>query len=247
MDPKLIADANLDNLAMQAYVGRGIIMGLHSSGKMVLQLCWTTGRSPGSRNRVYSKDANTHGRLYTEVADPNLEKGDPATTLYNAMDENALSFVVSNGHQTDSAAAQRHAPLSFALDDWQYEPDPLNTSRITGRCTMRDGAPFYEFAVQRKSLFGVSCDRLHFDYQIIAPGLGRCLTTYMHDGSPPRAWHGEPYLMPLQGPVDVILNTYWDALSFDNRVSCAVKAIPLNGDPSMILSVNKNEKKVAVA
>lgn len=121
MDPKLVARANLHHLSLNTYPGRGLFMGLSSDGTAFYQGCWTMGRSAGSRNRRYVEVA--HGHLRTAVADLNLEKGDPTTTIYNAMCEGGSVYVVSNGRQTDHAVGHAFDPLSIALSAWKYEPD----------------------------------------------------------------------------------------------------------------------------
>ena len=97
----------------------------------------------------------------------------------------------------------------------------------------------YEFLALRKSPSSDKCDQLYYQYRDMEPGIGRCVTTYLRDGDPPPHWEGEPYPVPLRGDAGSILKTFWGALNEENRVSCAVKAIPLNRNPSWIEYVNK--------
>jgi hypothetical protein len=67
----------------------------------------------------------------------------------------------------------------------------------------------------------------------------------MGDGSPLPAFEGEPLLLPLQRRAQAVLETYWDALDVDNRVSLAVKWIPDRGASSEILVRNRFGDSVA--
>lgn len=233
MSLNLVAAANLHNLSLNTYPGRGIVMGLGEKGDIIYQICWTMGRSEGSRNRRYEEDKG--GRLYTVVANPDLEKGDPKTTLYNAMVESRHVYVVGNGSQTD-VVHRTSAFLNTELMEWKYEPDVIHTPRITGKVAMGT----YEFLVLRKSSpSSDECDHLYYKYCDMEPGTGRCVTTYLRDGGTPPHWEGEPYPVPLRGDAGAILKTFWGTLNEQNRVSCAVKVIPLNRNPSWIEYVNK--------
>lgn len=235
-----VAEFNLRCLTENRYPGRGIFMGTSDDGKSIYTGCWTMGRSAGSRNRVY--ELISHGRLVTAVADSSLEKGDPALTIYPAMTEVGSVMIVSNGKQTDTAAND-HAtwPLNIALSSWEHEPDsPIFTPRITGQvCTE---SQLFEFLVLRKSPWNEKCDQLYFTYNGLTPGFGRCVTTYTNDGNPPPHWEGEPFLIPLHGDVETVIQTVWQALCKANRVSCAVKVTPFNGDLSRTIFINKYEK-----
>ena len=50
------ATQNLDKLKNSDYPGRGIVLGITPSGKELVQIYWTMGRSAGSKNRWMVKD-----------------------------------------------------------------------------------------------------------------------------------------------------------------------------------------------
>ena len=52
--------------------------------------------------------------------------------------------------------------------------------------------------------------------------------TYTHDGDPPPAFHGEPYLLPLRGNIDELTRDLWWNLDVDNRVSLVVKFVNID-------------------
>jgi IMP cyclohydrolase len=222
-----IARKNLENLSGNIYPGRGIIVGMDELGQNLVQIYFITGRSSGSRNRIFNSDGE---RVFTQAADPEKEVGDTSLTLYSAMREDGTHFVVSNGNQTDAVitALQCRSPLTAGFVEGlarsQYEPDPSHTPRITGVC-VPSGYPMAQLSILRKSAWGDRSDRLLYTYDELAPGFGFCITTYTGDGNPLPLWKGEPLLMPLAGDIQYIANTYWSALNEANRVSLVVKLI----------------------
>jgi IMP cyclohydrolase len=231
------ASRNYANLAQNPYPGRGIVVGLSDTGQHLVQVYWIMGRSENSRNRVFS---STGGRLFTQAADPSKIQ-DPKLIIYNAMDERDGSFVVSNGHQTDTVIQRAGDILENALREWEYEPDAPNyTPRITAVCGVRvSNRPFAEMSILRKSAFGKGCDRSYYFFDELGQGFGFCITTYSGDGSPLPAFRGEPYLIPLHGDPFQIARGFWEALNRENRISLAVKFIDLGSRASAIEIVNK--------
>jgi len=239
-----IARQNLKNLSSNQYPGRGIIVGMDETGQNLIQIYFITGRSSGSRNRIFGSEG---GRVFTQAADPAEEVGDTSLTLYNAMREDGTHFVVSNGNQTDAVitALQCRSPLTAGfiegLAKHQYEPDPSHTPRITGVC-VPSGYPMAQLSILRKSAWGDSSDRSLHSYDELAPGFGFCITTYTGDGNPLPLWKGEPLLMPLVNDAVAIASTYWDALNKENRVSLAVKSIPREKRASITYIINRFPK-----
>ncbi len=130
------AKVNRHWLYEHEYFGRLVMASLSSDGKTVILTTAISGRSEGSRNRVYVDDGG--GLIRTEVADPNKEKGDPALTLYPAHVENRPDiYAISNGGQTKEAAWST-VSLAENLKNYSFEPDRPNfTPRITARCIRR--------------------------------------------------------------------------------------------------------------
>lgn len=239
---ELRATANLIHLAMNPYPGRGIVIGMDEFGKNMVQVYWIMGRSDNSRNRVFSSDDD--GRLFTEAADP-AKMQDPSLVIYNAMMECDGRYVVSNGSQTDDIANNKSWRYSFhdALSRWQYEPDAPNfTPRISCMCALAGNAPLAQLSVLRKSPLSETCDRAFYVYSEFPKGYGYCITTYTGDGNPLPSWRGDPLLVPLYGDTETIAEDYWGALNEDNRVSLAVKFIPMDGSKSTIHIINKYAK-----
>jgi hypothetical protein len=65
------------------------------------------------------------------------------------------------------------------------------------------------------------------------------LTTYREDGSPLPSFEGDPILVPCDGTPEAVLERYWKALDAENRVSLAVKRIPVDGGPSTLYAENR--------
>ncbi len=222
------AGKNLANLRANPYPGRGIVIGMDSTGQYMVQVYWVMGRSENSRNRILT--ANKFG-ISTAAADPAKVK-DPSLIMYNAMCDNSKFFVVSNGHQTNSIFGLES--LSGGLDNFIYEPDPPNfTPRISGVCNLAPtlGARL-QLAILRKaskSLDDDKCDREFFRYDQIADGFGHCITTYSGDGNPLLAFTGQPQLLPINGDIDKVAQDYWQFLNAENRVALAVKFIAIDG------------------
>jgi hypothetical protein len=239
-----IAQENLENLSSNIYPGRGIIVGMDETGQNLIQIYFITGRSPGSRNRIFNYDGE---RVFTQAADNTKEVGDSNLTLYNTMREDGTHFVVSNGNQTDTVITTLQCRSSLmagfveGLAQHQYEPDSNHTPRITGVC-FPSRFPMAQLSILRKSEWDDSSNRFFYSYEKLAPGFGFCITTYMGDGNPLPLWKGEPLLMPLNSDIQGLADTYWSALNESNRVSLVVKLIPMKKGVSMVKIVNKYEK-----
>ena len=246
-DLNKIAGANLCALKQNPYPGRGIILGLDEEEKSFVQVYWIMGRSPNSRNRIIDAE---FGRVFTLAADMHKVQ-DTSLIIYNAMQEGEGFYVVSNGKQTDSVfqALQRGSSFEDGLKEYQYEPDSPNfTPRITGVCSLRSRTPIISLSILYKSPWDEACQRSCFHYYSVGAGFGYGITTYStysgtsSEGDPLPAFTGNPWLLPTKGGLDEIVQTYWDSLNEDNRVSLAVKMIDLSSGQSRVKIVNKYTK-----
>lgn len=247
------AEANLAVLTRKSYVGRGIIVGLNETGENLVQLYFVEGRSAKSRNPVFGYD-DKDGRVFTEIADQSLlEEGeDTSLILYNALCDEIVfgknvRAIVSNGCQTNDVwqGYLNCRDLHTTMNEYDYEPDAPNfTPRITAvSFWSKEGIPHAEMSILRKSPWSDACDRNLYEFNDIGRGFGHCVTTYSGDGDPLPSFRGEPYMVPLDGSIYDIANTYWNALDPDNVVSLAVKFIPRCGRPKVLIR-NKYQKKV---
>jgi len=232
------AKSNLIALRNNPYPGRGIILARSISGDLV-QIYWIMGRSANSRNRIFKQKDG--GSVFTDSADP-LTAGDTSLTLYRAMAEDAGIYVVSNGDQTDDVIREYGwaTNLSQMLASRQFEPDGPNfTQRITGMISVVPDRRFVQFAILRKSPFDDTCERISYEYEGIQKGFGYFVSTYSGDGNPLPMFLGEPLIMPVEGNIEEVSSTYWDALNEENRISLAVKFIDPESGRSIIRITNK--------
>ncbi len=232
-----IAEPNFEALRKNSYPGRGIIIGMDQAGTSMIQVYWIMGRSSNSQNRRFCSDG---GRVFTDPVDPATIQ-DMNLVIYNAMRENTLDYVVSNGDQTDDIASSLNLDATASLADiaerHDHEPDAPNyTSRISGICS-RLTLPAFQLSIIRKSDSSEGSDRQLFQYEGMPLGFGRCITTYSGDGNPLPPFRGEPLLVPLSGSHEDIIQAYWNALNPEFRVSLAVKSISLLKDGSSKLRI----------
>ncbi len=238
-----IAYENLLRLHANVYPGRFIAMGNSEDGNSIAIIYAIMGRSDKSRNRIFVEEAN--GCLKTAQAVPNDE--DTSLIIYNAMlEERGIFFAVSNGNQTKSAinCINKDGGLNNEMftDVWKYEPDASNyTSRITAIYNKEDKK--FQFLLLRKSMFDSNCEKQFYEYSHFNPGYGRCIHTYSGNGDPLPPFTGEPYLIPLAGNQEELLNNFWTTLEGENLVSLAVKFIDIVTGESKILIKNKYEKQ----
>ena len=231
------ADRNLSALRTNPYPGRGICVGLDEGGAHILQVYWIMGRSANSRNRVFIAEC---GSLRTSAADPSKLK-DPTNVIYSAMRELGQVFIVTNGNQTDTIYDASAAGGTFveALNTRTYEPDaPNSTARISCVCDLRSGQAVTELSVVKKSAYSDAPERQFFQYEALPRSAGHTITTYTGDGDPLPRFEGEPYLLPLVGSTQKVLETIWGSLNAENRVSIAVKSIEITTGKSRISMIN---------
>ena len=228
MDPQQTAQANFQShIRDNPYPGRGLVVGRGADGAW-LQVYWIMGRSEHSRNRRFVVDGDT---LRTEPVDASLVE-DPSLIIYEAMLEAGGRYIATNGDQTRTIADALAAGGDFdgALAGREREPDAPNyTPRISALLDLR-GEPALALSILKANPVDPALtDRFTYRPAPLPPGLGAGLTTYAGDGSPLPSFSGEPLLLPLGGAAEDVLESYWDALDADNRISLAVKRVDAGG------------------
>lgn len=225
MNLAFLAQENLEwQISENTYPGRGLVIGRTSEGKWVI-LYWIMGRSINSRNRRFVAEGGT---LRTEPVDTSLVE-DPSLIIYEAMLELPNIYIVSNGDQTHtiSEALKNDGTFENALATREREPDAPNfTPRISGLLDLSQQPGLLALSILKANpLDQRHTDRYTYRPASPIPGYGFGLTTYSGDGNPLPSFSGDPLLLPLNGDPETILETYWNALNKENRVSLAVKAI----------------------
>jgi hypothetical protein len=234
------AKANLSrHLRQNRYPGRGLVVGRASTDDAWVIVYWIMGRSAHSRNRRFVVEGPV---LRTEAVDPSLVE-DPSLIIYEGMLELPGLYLVSNGDQTRTIHDTIRAGGTFeaALATREREPDPPNyTPRISAMLDLQSRPAALALSILKANPANPErTDRYTYRPALPPAGLGLGLTTYTGDGNPLPSFQGEPLLLPLQGPAQAILETYWDALDVDNRVSLAVKWIADQSESSEILVRNR--------
>lgn len=227
-------------LAANPYPGRGIVLGADAKGEKLVQAYWIMGRSVNSRNRVFR--ASPDGRLRTEAFDPAL-LSDPSLVIYNVALRQGRAWIVTNGDQTDTVAAELSAGGSFesALEKREYEPDAPNfTSRISGIMDLSDPAYAFRLSILRRGAAG--CDRFTWRFAQAQAGVGRFISTYSGDGDPLPAFSGEPVALPIpSGGAREIATAFWKLLNPENRVSLMARTIDPESGEAETFVVNGKE------
>lgn len=232
-----VFDRHLKN---NPYPGRGLVIGRNDHLGNWIILYWIMGRSESSRNRRFVAEGGT---LRTEPID--REKvTDPSLIIYEAMLELPGMYIVSNGDQTRTIQEGLQKGLSFSasLAEREREPDSPNfTPRISGLLSFKDNpsGTIRLSILKANPVDPAYTDRYFYHPALPRPGFGFGLTTYAGDGNPLPSYMGDPLLLPLRGPSEEILETYWKALNAENRVALAIKEISADGSKSRIVIKNQ--------
>ncbi len=241
MTIKKIAAEIFDNhLCRNSYPGRGLVVGKNARGNGWIIIYFIMGRSENSRNRRFVADKE---RLYTEPVDIS-KVTDPSLIIYDAILALPKIQIVSNGDQTSTIynAVKEGNSFEQALSSREREPDGPNfTPRISAMLDLRKENDNLVFSVLKAN----ACNKDFTDRYTIRPvnppaKIGYGLTTYMGDGDPLPSFNGDLLILPLDGSSAEILDTYWNALNAENRVSLAVKEIDSKGETVSFLVRNRH-------
>ncbi len=229
------------DLAENAYPGRGIVIGKSADGKYAVTAYFIMGRSSNSRNRVFVEDGEG---IRTQAFDPSRLE-DPSLIIYAPVRVLGNKTIVTNGDQTDTIYDLMDKQQTFeqALRTREFEPDAPNyTPRISGIMHLENGSYNYAMSIL-KSNHGdpSSCNRYTFAYENPKAGEGHFIHTYMGDGNPLPSYEGEPALVEIEGDIDSFTGMIWDNLNEENKVSLFVRYIDIATGNYETRIVNKNQ------
>ena len=223
-----------EHILLNSYPARGIVNGKSSLDDSWFILYWIMGRIDHSRNRRFLVEGPI---LRTEPVDLSVVT-DPELIIYSAMLELPGKYIVSNGNQTQTIVDTLKNGGSFdaAVASREREPDAPNyTPRISGILELSE-KPRIIFNIRKVNLSNSAhTDGVTYWPTVPSPGLGFCLTTYMRDGSPLPSFMGDPLIVPMEGTPEDVLQTYWDALDSENRISIALKHITCVGSSNLMV------------
>lgn len=230
------------DLAGNAYPGRGIVIGRSADGKHAVTAYFIMGRSSNSRNRVFVEDGEG---IRTQAFDPSRLE-DPSLIIYAPVRVLGNKTIVTNGDQTDTIYELMDKQQTFeqALRTREFEPDAPNyTPRISGIMHLENGRYNYAMSILKSSNGDPSsCCRYTFAYENPKAGEGRFIHTYMGDGNPLPSFEGEPTLIGVEGDIDSFTQMIWDNLNEENKVSLFVRYIEIETGKYETRIVNKNRE-----
>ena len=228
-------------LAGNAYPGRGIVIGKSADGAYAVTAYFIMGRSGNSRNRVFVADGEG---IRTQAFDPSKLE-DPSLIIYAPVRVLGNKTIVTNGDQTDTIyeLMDRQQTFEQALRSREFEPDAPNyTPRISGIMHMENGSYNYAMSILKSSNGDpASCSRYTFAYESPLAGEGRFIHTYMGDGDPLPSFEGEPKLVGIDGSIDTFAAKVWESLNEDNKVSLFVRYIEIATGKYETRILNKNQ------
>ena len=216
-----------EELAGNAYPGRGIVLGKSADEKYAIMAYFIMGRSSNSRNRVFIEDGEG---IRTQAFDPSKLE-DPSLIIYAPVRVLGNKTIVTNGDQTDTIYELMDKQQTFeqALRTRTFEPDAPNyTPRISGILHIENGGYNYAMSILKSDQGDPSsCNHYTFAYENPKAGEGRFIHTYMGDGNPLPSFEGEPTLVALEGDIDSFTKTVWENLNEENKVSLFVRYIEI--------------------
>lgn len=222
-------------LQNKPYPGRGILLGRSSTGMLAYMAYFIMGRSENSRNRVFTQ---TENGIITEAANP-AKVQDPSLIIYTPVRKIGTSTVVTNGDQTDtlSAALENEQGLNSALRSRTFEPDAPNfTPRISGILTNSWEGFAYKLSILKSAQGNPdSVQRFFYEYPQPLAGQGHLIHTYQQDGNPLPSFEGEPRTLALNGTLQELGDSIWQALDEENKVSLFVCSQTLDGTTESII------------
>lgn len=230
-----------EDLAGNAYPGRGIVIGRSADGKYAVTAYFIMGRSSNSRNRVFVEEGKG---IRTEAFDPSKLE-DPSLIIYAPVRVLGNKTIVTNGDQTDTIYELMDKQQTFeqALRTREFEPDAPNyTPRISGIMHIENGSYHYAMSILKSNNGDPSaCNRYTFAYENPVAGEGRFIHTYMGDGNPLPSYEGEPTLIGIKGDIDSFTQMIWSHLNEENKVSLFVRYIDIETGNYETRIINKNK------
>lgn len=227
-------------LAGNAYPGRGIVIGKSADGKYAVTAYFIMGRSGNSRNRIFVEDGEG---IRTQAFDPSKLE-DPSLIIYAPVRVLGNKTIVTNGDQTDTIYELMDKQQTFeqALRTREFEPDAPNyTPRISGIMHLENGSYNYAMSILKSADRDPdSCHRFTFAYQNPKAGEGHFIHTYQGDGNPLPSFEGEPKRVGIEGDIDSFTRMLWENLNEENKVSLFVRFIEIGSGKYETRICNKN-------
>lgn len=229
-----------NELAGNAYPGRGIVIGKSKDGNQAVAAYFIMGRSENSRNRIFAEEGEG---IRTQAFDPS-KLTDPSLIIYAPVRVLGNKTIVTNGDQTDTIYEGMDKQQTFeqSLRCREFEPDAPNyTPRISGIMHIADKKFNYAMSILKSNNGNPdACNRYTFAYENPVAGEGHFIHTYMQDGNPLPSFEGEPKWVEIDGDIDSFTKMLWENLNEENKVSLFVRYIDIETGTYETRIVNKN-------
>ena len=230
-----------EDVAGNAYPGRGIVVGKTKDGKSAVVAYFIMGRSTNSRNRIFVED----GKGIRTKAFDESKLEDPSLIIYAPVRVLGNKTIVTNGDQTDTIYEMMDRQFTFeqALRTREFEPDAPNyTPRISSVLHIEGGEYNYAISILKSDNGNPdACNRFTFSYTNPVSGVGHFIHTYQCDGNPLPSFEGEPKTVEIDGSIDDFTDKLWNSLNEDNKVSLFVRYINIATGDYESRIVNKNK------
>lgn len=231
-----------EDLRMNSYPGRGIIIGRTPDGTRAVTAYFIMGRSENSRNRVFVTEGEG---IRTQAFDP-AKLTDPSLIIYAPVRVLGNQTIVTNGDQTDTIyeGLKQHLTFEQSLRSRKFEPDAPNfTPRISGVMQIENGQYHYAMSILKSSQHRPeSCCRYTYTYENPIAGEGHFIHTYLCDGNPLPSFSGEPKLVETTNDMNEFTALLWESLNEENKVSLFVRYIDIETGAYETRIVNKNNE-----
>ena len=229
-------------LSLNKYPGRGIVMGISPNGQYAILTYFIMGRSENSRNRIFVQDGEG---IRTEAFDP-AKMVDPSLIIYAPVRVLGTKTIVSNGDQTDTIYEGMDRQLTFeqSLRSRTFEPDEPNyTPRISAVLHRFDQNVNYALSILKSNHGNPnSSQRFTFSYENPIAGEGHFIHTYQQDGNPLPSFSGEPWKIRTLDNMDEWVESVWNHLNEENKVSLFVRYIDIQTGEVQTRIVNKHKR-----
>ena len=200
-------------LKVNSYPGRGIILGKTPDGTKAVAAYFIMGRSENSRNRIFVEDGEG---IRTQAFDPS-KLVDPSLIIYAPVRVLGNKTIVTNGDQTDTIYEGMDKQLTFeqSLRSREFEPDgPNYTPRISGIMHIENGKYNYAMSILKSSDGSPeSCHRYTFAYENPKAGEGHFIHAYQCDGNPLPSFEGEPKRIQIPADMEGFTTLLWKVLN----------------------------------
>ncbi len=245
MNTKLVAEANLHNLSLNPHLGRFLAIGVHESGKDLVQIYAMMKKDSTDRNYVLKNTEKDPGCVYAQAVDistsnkeiTELDRHFVMLEAFSRIPGSGRQCFVGNGNQVEEILFGDDSSLGTFFQKYNFNShSPCPAPRITGQGYWYGGNVVTEFSVIQKTLGSTGIRPFIFSFDGVEAGFAFGVHTHLEGEE---SVQGQPVLLPVTGSITEIAQKYWDSMNEVNRMSLVVKFIPKDSSPSSVHVINK--------